>query len=26
VPDDAVLDEPLDAPPRRRRPQLRLVK
>ncbi|HSZ81259.1 MAG TPA: ClpXP protease specificity-enhancing factor SspB [Polyangia bacterium] len=26
VPDDAVLDEPLDDPPRRRRPQLRLVK
>lgn len=26
VPDDAVLDEPLDAPPKRRRPQLRLVK
>jgi len=26
VPDDAVLDEPLSAPPRRRRPQLRLVK
>jgi stringent starvation protein B len=26
VPDDAVLDEPASAPPRRRRPQLRLVK
>jgi stringent starvation protein B len=26
VPDDAVIDETLDAPPRRRRPQLRLVK
>jgi len=26
VPDDAVLDGPLDAPPKRRRPQLRLVK
>jgi len=26
VPDDAVLDEPISAPPRRRRPQLRLVK
>jgi stringent starvation protein B len=26
VPDDAVLDAPLDAPPKRRRPQLRLVK
>jgi stringent starvation protein B len=26
VPDDAVLEEPLAAPPRRRRPQLRLVK
>jgi hypothetical protein len=26
VPDDAVLNEPLSAPPRRRRPQLRLVK
>jgi stringent starvation protein B len=26
VPDDAVLDEPLSSPPRRRRPQLRLVK
>jgi hypothetical protein len=26
VPDDAVLDEPAAAPPRRRRPQLRLVK
>jgi stringent starvation protein B len=26
VPDDAVLEEPLSAPPRRRRPQLRLVK
>jgi stringent starvation protein B len=26
VPDDAVLDETLDAPPRRRRPQLRLIK
>jgi stringent starvation protein B len=26
VPDDAVFDEPESAPPRRRRPQLRLVK
>jgi stringent starvation protein B len=26
VPDDAVFDEPASAPPRRRRPQLRLVK
>ncbi|HVU50214.1 MAG TPA: ClpXP protease specificity-enhancing factor SspB [Polyangia bacterium] len=26
VPDDAVFDEPAAAPPRRRRPQLRLVK
>ncbi len=26
VPDDAVLDEPASSPPRRRRPQLRLVK
>jgi stringent starvation protein B len=26
VPDDAVRDEPLSSPPRRRRPQLRLVK
>jgi stringent starvation protein B len=26
VPDDAVFNEPLSAPPRRRRPQLRLVK
>jgi stringent starvation protein B len=26
VPDDAVLEEPLSSPPRRRRPQLRLVK
>jgi stringent starvation protein B len=26
VPDDAVYDEPASAPPRRRRPQLRLVK
>jgi stringent starvation protein B len=26
VPDDAVLDEPESSPPRRRRPQLRLVK
>jgi stringent starvation protein B len=26
VPDDAVFDEPATAPPRRRRPQLRLVK
>ena len=26
VPDDAVLNEPLSSPPRRRRPQLRLVK
>jgi stringent starvation protein B len=26
VPDDAVIDETLDAPPKRRRPQLRLVK
>jgi stringent starvation protein B len=26
VPDDAVLDEPSSSPPRRRRPQLRLVK
>jgi stringent starvation protein B len=26
VPDDAVLDEPVTSPPKRRRPQLRLVK